>query len=181
MPSPIKGVAYTFDMGLIDAANRPAFKANPTLAAGDFKVSKDNGALANLTDLPTVAPASGRIVKVTVTAAEMAADRVTIIAADAAGGEWDEAMVTISTIDDPIGRFTVDTGASPTSIPTSALFPAASVADQFKGRVLVFDNDTTTAALRGQATDITASTDAGVFTVTALTTAPASGDRGRIY
>lgn len=73
-------------------------------------------------------------------------------------------------------RGTCTTGGATTSIPTSALDPAASVADQFKGRVVVFDKDTTTAALRGQATDITASTSGGVLTVTALTTAPASGD-----
>jgi hypothetical protein len=68
--------------------------------------------------------------------------------------------------------------SSTTSIITSALTPAGAAADQFKGRILTFDKDTTTAALRGQATDITASTNAATptFTVTALTTAPASGD-----
>lgn len=69
-----------------------------------------------------------------------------------------------------------DAGATTTSIPTSSLSPAASVADQFKGRYIVFDRDTATAALRGQAARITASTALGVLTVTALTTAPASGD-----
>lgn len=71
---------------------------------------------------------------------------------------------------------TIGTGSSTTSLVTSSLTPAASVADQFKGRIVTFAQDTTTAALRGQATDITASTDAGVLTVTALTTAPVSGD-----
>ena len=42
--------------------------------------------------------------------------------------------------------------------------------------VVIFDRTTTTAALRNQATDITASTSGGVLTVTALTTAPSSGD-----
>lgn len=73
-------------------------------------------------------------------------------------------------------RGTVTTGATTTSIPTSELIPSAGVADQFKGRIVVFDRDTTTANLRGQATDITASTSGGTLTVTALTTAPASGD-----
>lgn len=75
-----------------------------------------------------------------------------------------------------IGLGTVAGGATTTSIPTSSLDPAASVADQFKGRILIFDKDTSTAALRGQASDITANTSGGTFTVTALTTAPASGD-----
>lgn len=72
------------------------------------------------------------------------------------------------------------TGGTTTSIPTSSLTPAAGVADQFKGRIVIFDNDTTTANLRGQATDITASTAGGVLTVAALTTAPASGDTFKI-
>lgn len=71
---------------------------------------------------------------------------------------------------------TVTTGASTTSIPTSSLVPSAGVADQFKGRIVIFDKDTATANLRGQASDITASTSGGTLTVMALTTAPASGD-----
>ena len=71
---------------------------------------------------------------------------------------------------------TVGSGSTTTSIVTSSLTPAAAVADQFKGRIVTFAQDTTTAALRGQATDITASTSGGVLTVTALTTAPVSGD-----
>lgn len=75
-------------------------------------------------------------------------------------------------------RGTVTTGASTTSIPTSAFSPAGAAADQFKGRIVIFDNDTATAALRGQATDITASSNSSTptLTVTALTTTPASGD-----
>jgi hypothetical protein len=77
-----------------------------------------------------------------------------------------------------IGRGTVDSGATTTSIPTSAFTPAGAVADQFKHRVVLFDADTTTTALRGQARTITASSNAAAptFTVDALTTAPASGD-----
>jgi len=71
---------------------------------------------------------------------------------------------------------TVGTASSTTSIVTSSLSPSPTVTDQLKGRIVVFDNDTTTAALRGQATDITGSSTGGVLTVTALTTAPVSGD-----
>lgn len=71
---------------------------------------------------------------------------------------------------------TVGAASTTTSIVTSALDPVASVTDQFKGRIVTFDQATTTAALRGQATDITASTAGGVLTVTALTTAAVSGD-----
>lgn len=54
---------------------------------------------------------------------------------------------------------------------------AVTVDDQFKGRIITFDDDTTTAALRKQSTDITACTAASnTLTFTALTTAPVSGD-----
>lgn len=81
-------------------------------------------------------------------------------------------------IQNGMGRGTVTTGGSTTSVPTSAFSPAGGVADQFKGRVIVFDNDTTTAALRGQAAVISASSNSATptFTVSTLTTAPASGD-----
>lgn len=81
-----------------------------------------------------------------------------------------------------IARITVGVGSSTTSVVSSACAPSGAVADQFKGRILIFDKDTTTAALRGQATDITASSNAATptFTVTALTTAPASGDTATI-
>lgn len=75
-------------------------------------------------------------------------------------------------------RATVGSGSTTTSIVTGAFSPSGAVADQFKGRIVVFDNDTTTAALRGQATDITASSNSATptLTVTALTTAPVSSD-----
>ncbi len=71
---------------------------------------------------------------------------------------------------------TVGAASSTTSIVTSALSPAAAVIDQYKGRIVTFDQGTTTANLRGQSTDITANTALGVLTVTALTDAPVSGD-----
>lgn len=71
---------------------------------------------------------------------------------------------------------TVGSASTTTSIVTSALSPSAAVTDQFKGRIVIFDKDTTTANLRGQATDITGSSSGGVLTVSALTTAPVSTD-----
>jgi hypothetical protein len=70
----------------------------------------------------------------------------------------------------------VGVGSTTTSVVTSSLLPAASVADQFKGLILKFTDDTATANLRGQGCEITASTSGGVLTVSSLTTAPASGD-----
>lgn len=83
-----------------------------------------------------------------------------------------------------IGRGTVTSGASTTSIPTSALAIGGSaasgvVADQFVGRVVLFDGATTTAGLRGSTSAITASTASNTPTLTvdpALPATPASGD-----
>lgn len=71
---------------------------------------------------------------------------------------------------------TVGAASTVTSVVTSALDPAAAVIDQYKGRIVTFKADTATVNLRGQSTDITTNTALGVLTVTALTTAPASGD-----
>jgi hypothetical protein len=70
----------------------------------------------------------------------------------------------------------VGSASTTTSVVTSSLSPAAAVLDQFKGLILKFTSDTTTANLRGQGCEITGSTALGVLTVSSLTTAPASGD-----
>lgn len=97
MPLPKKNTAYSFVVGLVDQSNRPSFKANPTIASGDFKHSGDGSALANLTNLPAADPASSRLVKIVLTAAEMNYDRVCIQCVDAAGAEWDDVIVYIDT------------------------------------------------------------------------------------
>lgn len=71
---------------------------------------------------------------------------------------------------------TVGAASTTTSIVTSALDPAAAVIDQYKGKIITFEQGTTTVNLRGQSTDITANTALGVLTCTALTTSPVSGD-----
>ncbi len=73
---------------------------------------------------------------------------------------------------------TVGSSSNTTTVISSALSPAGSAADQFIGRIMIFDENTTTVSLRGQATEITASTASATpqFTVTTLTTAPVSGD-----
>lgn len=82
-----------------------------------------------------------------------------------------------------MARGTVTTGASTTSLPTSA-FTIANIAatgvvsDQFKGRTIIFDGDTTTAGLRGAAATISASSASNTPTLTVgtLPATPASGD-----
>lgn len=72
---------------------------------------------------------------------------------------------------------TVGSASTTTSIIASSLDPASAVLEQWKNKVISFTNDTTTAALRGQSTLVTAYNHGTLtFTVDALTTAPVSGD-----
>lgn len=71
LPTPRYGLAYTFRLGLLDMATAGAILNNPTLAAGDFKLSRDHGALVNMTNLPAVTPANSGIVVGTLTNTEM--------------------------------------------------------------------------------------------------------------
>lgn len=123
---------------------------------------------------------AGAIAANAITAAKIADGAID--AATFAAGAIDAAAIADSALDAltftaVICTGTIGVGSTTTSIVCSAISPASAVNDQFVGRIMIFDRATTTAALRGQATDITdwvhATTTA---TVTALTTAPASGD-----
>jgi hypothetical protein len=95
MASPKKNIAYTFYITLFDSANPGALKVNPTLAAGDFKVSTDGGAFANLATLPVVTPSGSVCVKIVLSADEMNGDKIVIQCIDVAGGEWDDQLIFI--------------------------------------------------------------------------------------
>lgn len=94
---PIKNSAFTFYISLISQADPDIFQANPTLAAGDVKVSIDGGVAANITALPTVIATATKILVVTLTAAEMNGNRICVLFSDAAGAEWQDALVEIVT------------------------------------------------------------------------------------
>ena len=106
MSSPKKNVAYVFYLSLIDSADTGAFKANPTIAAGDFKVSTDGGAFANLATLPTVDPAGSIGVKISLSSGEMNGDKQMVQCIDAAGAEWDDVLIfidaTTANVDDVV-------------------------------------------------------------------------------
>lgn len=92
-----RGVEYVFYIALRSQADSTIFQSNPTLAAGDFKISKDGGALANPGTLPAVTPGASKAVKVTLSATEMEADNLVLIASDAAGAEWMDGFWNIQT------------------------------------------------------------------------------------
>jgi hypothetical protein len=167
-PRPLYGVAHRTVFPILDGSNNLV-----TGATGlDSEISKDQGTFADCTNEATEIATSSGMYYLDLTATEMQANCVALIIKSGNG----KTTPIVLYPEKVLVRGVVTTGATTTSIPTSSLTPSAGVADQFKGRIVVFDANTTTANLRGQATDITANTSGGTLTVTALTTAPASGD-----
>ena len=100
MPSyfpPKKNTAYTCYISLISQANTKVMQSSPTLETGDFKVSIDGGTLTNLTTLPSVSPASSKMVVVSLSSSEMNGDNITIVCSDAAGAEWCDLVLNLQT------------------------------------------------------------------------------------
>jgi len=93
---PVRGATFTFLISLVSQADTDVFQTSVTLAPGDVTVSLDGGGVANITNLPTEIAATGILV-VAMTAAQMTADVVTVRFHDAAGAEWQDALVTIYT------------------------------------------------------------------------------------
>lgn len=95
---PVKNAAFTCYIALEDLNVPGNFKSSPTIAAGDFQVSKDGGAFANLTTLPSVAPASSEMVQISLSATEMNADNVVVRCKDQTSPkEWADFIFNIIT------------------------------------------------------------------------------------
>lgn len=95
---PVKNSAFTFYVALEDYANPGNMKSSPTIASGDFQVSKDGGSFANLTTLPTNEPASSEMVEINLTATEMNADNVSVRCKDQTSPkEWADLIINIVT------------------------------------------------------------------------------------
>ena len=101
---PIRGNAYVLYLSLVDANDPTRFKANPTIEAGDFQISKDGGPFLNLETTPEVRPSGDVAVKVSLSPSEMNSNKVSILGKDQAGEEWQEVSVFI---DAPSGTTTI--------------------------------------------------------------------------
>jgi hypothetical protein len=95
---PVKNEDFIFYVALASMTTPGSFQSNPTIASGDWKVSKDGGALTNLSTLPSVDPASSVCVKVTLSNTEMNADSVVIVGIDQTSPkEWADFVLAIPT------------------------------------------------------------------------------------
>lgn len=99
MASPIKYAPYEFYVSLTDLANLTEFLEDPTIGTGDFKVSQNGGAFANLETKPVVSPAGSFSVKINLSGLEMNADKVTVSGEDQTGGEWQDIFVFMDPLD----------------------------------------------------------------------------------
>lgn len=100
MPSyapPKKNTEFIFYISLVSQADVKLFQTDPTLAAGDVKVSTDGGAEGNISTLPVVTPAGSKRVKVTLSISEMNGDNIQVTFSDVAGSEWCDLTVNIQT------------------------------------------------------------------------------------
>lgn len=157
---------------------------NFTGTAGSALVKADTVDIAGSAVSATAAQVGVNVVNIAGQAATLDANNLLQVDVEDINGNATAAQ-NVSKANQAIGRGTCTTGGTTTSIPTSAWTPggAGIVSGQFIGRTMIFDATTATAALRGQATNITANTASATptFTVTALTTAPASGDTFGVY
>lgn len=95
---PVKNEEFKMRISLEDLATPGSFKANPTLAAGDFKVDLDGAGLTNLATLPSASPAGSVLVLIELSAAEMNGDVVTVVGIDqTASKEWGDFVLSIPT------------------------------------------------------------------------------------
>lgn len=133
MPYPYKNIGFVYYLSLVSQVSRPQFQSNPTLASGDVKFSADGAALANLGTLPTVTPASGKSVKVTVAASENTGANGEIIFSDAAGAEWDDLSLSWRN-DDSVMDSGVAQGGAAGTITLAAT--ASTTNDLYKGETV---------------------------------------------
>lgn len=94
MATPKVNTAYEMVIALTGPTLPGKFFTNPTIDAGDFKVSIDGGAFANLATLPVVYPAGGKVVKINLSAAEMNGAKVVVFGSDP-DDVWEDVMLFI--------------------------------------------------------------------------------------
>lgn len=181
-----------------------------TPATGDVVLVRDGGAPQNIATLPVaVTVGNAALWAFAFSAAEMQAKSILCVICDALTGKAvEDNAFEVRTFghasamfpSDPSAdntliemlfqraagtnvAFTVGSGSTVGSVVTSALDPAPTSNGQYAGRIMIFDRNTPTAALRCQAAPIFGMTAGGVISIESgkeFNTAPASGDYGII-
>ena len=95
---PIKNSAYSFPAFLRSQADSTVFVSNATVGTVDVSISTEFGSWASLTNVPAPAPAAGKQLMVSLSAAEMNADNITILFSDVAGAQWFDRAYNFQTV-----------------------------------------------------------------------------------
>jgi hypothetical protein len=201
------GVAFIFEgLPLITSASAD-FKSIPTLATGDVRISKDGGAEANLTVLPTVTPSASTLVRVSLSATELTCKMAVVTLIDqTVTKEWQDQRLVFGTFGNVAALYPtlpadvvslagdstaatnqrrgaqaayagVVTGATSPSTLIDSGLTQAAV-NHWTGGVIIF----TTGALKYQKRDILAFDPAlDQITFNPLTAAPSVGDQYVIF
>lgn len=101
---PVKGEDFVAYIALQDMINSGSYKSSPTIASGDFKLSKDGNTWANL-DITSsansyiiAASAGGILLKLYISASDMNCDGITIAGIDQTSPkEWADFFLFIPT------------------------------------------------------------------------------------
>jgi len=167
------GVAITLEGIPLVTRGSVDLRANPTLASGDVKLSKDGAAFANLATLPTVTPASGTAVRVTLSATEAEFTRGVIAFIDTATKEWEDQTLLLHT---PLAEGCL-CGKITSGTPSTTSFISAQLVgtntDQYRNAYIAFLSGTCVGAVV-KVTAFNAGTD--TITCEALPAAPSVGD-----
>ena len=160
------GVQTTIQFPVVKAGSDDlAATGDWTPASGDVKISKDAGAVANTTNLPTAVTGTGSVMwTLTLTATEMQAGTISIQIVDSATKAIKDTVLLVSTrmsgqigANEGIYIITVDDATftpTATAVEANATSPTTTneaTADHFNGRLLLW----TSGAAQGELTQIT--------------------------
>lgn len=167
------GLATSFPV-VLPAAGSTDLQASPTISAGDFKISIDGGAFANLATLPSVSPAAGRQVVISLGASETEMTYAIITAVDGTSPkEWRDNSWRIWTPKFEGALCGKITSGSPTTTAFVSSQLAGTNADQYADAYVSFLSGTCAGAIK-KITAFNAGTD--TVTCNALPAAPSVGD-----
>jgi hypothetical protein len=95
---PVKNQDFIIGIKLPAIDDDSSFAVDPTIETGDVTVEKNFGATANISTLPTVLPAGGTTVKLTLSATEFNTDNVVVTFIDQTDPkEWADFSISIPT------------------------------------------------------------------------------------
>jgi len=170
---PRKNSEFIIYVSLASRTDGDIFQANPSLSSGDVKTSQNGDALENITTLPVVTPASSKVIKVTLSAAEMNADNVTVVFSDVAGDEWQDMVLSIQTTAQQIDDLSTVTVAQVNEQAASALgvYDAPTSAEMDTAHALLATPAQVATALNNYDSPTKAEMDAGHAALTDVTAA----------